>query len=111
MATVLVEAPQETEQRRYKMFVNGEWVDSSSGKTFESINPYNGKAWAVVPEAGEEDVDRAVRAARRAFEEGPWGKMSGFERGKLMRKLGQLIADNAQNLGMVESTDNGKLIR
>jgi (Z)-2-((N-methylformamido)methylene)-5-hydroxybutyrolactone dehydrogenase len=97
--------------RRYKMLIGGEWVEALSGKTFESINPYTGRAWATAPEAGEEDVDRAVRAARAAFDEGPWGTMTGTQRARLMRRLADLLAENAQELAVVESTDNGKLLR
>ncbi len=97
--------------RNYKMLVGGEWVDARSEKTFESVNPYTGRVWATVPEAGEEDVDRAVRAAREAFDEGPWGKMTGTERARLLRRLAELIAENADLIARVESTDNGKLIK
>jgi aldehyde dehydrogenase (NAD+) len=67
--------------------------------------------WATAPEAGPEDVDRAVRAARDAFDSGPWRRMTGTERARLMRRLADLIADNAEPLARVESTDNGKLLR
>jgi len=97
--------------RNYKMLVGGEWVDASSGKTFESVNPYTGRVWATAPEAGEEDVDRAVRAAREAFDEGPWGAMTGTERARLLRRLAELIAENAESIARVETTDNGKLLR
>jgi (Z)-2-((N-methylformamido)methylene)-5-hydroxybutyrolactone dehydrogenase len=107
----LIERPRAEERREYEMLIGGEWVGARSGKTFESINPYTGRAWATAPEAGEEDVDRAVRAAREAFDEGPWGKMTGSERARLMRRLAELIAENAESLAVVESTDNGKLLR
>src|SRR5918998_5903030 len=111
MESRLIEAPASGGVRDYKMLVGGEWVDAFSGKTFESINPYTGRAWATAPEAGEEDVDRAVKAARAAFDEGPWGTMTGTERARLMRRLAELLAENAQELAAVESTDNGKLLR
>jgi (Z)-2-((N-methylformamido)methylene)-5-hydroxybutyrolactone dehydrogenase len=107
----LIEKPQTEETRRYEMLVGGEWVEARSGKTFESVNPYTGRVWATAPEAGEEDVDRAVRAAREAFDEGPWGGMTGTERARLMRRLAELIAENAESLAVVETTDNGKLLR
>ena len=107
----MIEKPGGGETRQYKMLIGGDWVGASSGKTFESINPYTGKAWATAPEAGEEDVDLAVRAAREAFDEGPWGTMTGTERARLMRRLAELIAENAGSLAVVESTDNGKLLR
>jgi aldehyde dehydrogenase (NAD+) len=111
MESQLIETPKSDEVREYKMLIGGEWVDARSGKTFESVNPYTGRGWARVPEADEEDVDAAVRAAREAFDEGPWGKMTGTERARLMRRLAGLIAENADDIAVVESTDNGKLIR
>ncbi|HWS81852.1 MAG TPA: aldehyde dehydrogenase [Rubrobacter sp.] len=107
----MIEKPRAEETRRYEMLVGGEWVEARSGKTFESVNPYTGRVWATAPEAGEEDVDRAVRAAREAFDEGPWGGMTGTQRARLMRRLAELIAENAESLAVVETTDNGKLLR
>jgi (Z)-2-((N-methylformamido)methylene)-5-hydroxybutyrolactone dehydrogenase len=107
----LIETPKSDEVREYKMLVGGEWVDAHSGKTFDSVNPYTGRVWSTAPEADEEDVDKAVLAAREAFDEGPWGKMTGTERARLMRRLADLLAENADDLAVVESTDNGKLIR
>jgi len=75
-----------------------------------SANPYTGQVFATVPKANAADIERAVKAARYAFEEGPWASMSARDRGKLMRKLGDLIAENADRLGKIESTDNGKLL-
>jgi aldehyde dehydrogenase (NAD+) len=99
------------EVRRYGMLIGGRWVPARSGRTFESINPYTGRAWAEVPEAGEADVDSAVRAAREAFDGGPWGRTTGTERARMMRRLADLFAENAERLARLESTDNGKLIR
>ncbi len=107
----LIEKPRIEETRRYEMLVGGEWVEARSGATLESVNPYTGRVWATAPEAGEEDVDRAVRAARQAFDEGPWGRSTGTERARLMRRLAELIAENAGALAAVETTDNGKLLR
>jgi acyl-CoA reductase-like NAD-dependent aldehyde dehydrogenase len=109
--TRLIEVPASAGVRNYRMLIGGEWVDALSGETFESINPYTGRAWATAPEAGEEDVDWAVKAARAAFDEGPWGTMTGTERARLMRRFAELLAENAQELATVESTDNGKLLR
>ena len=111
MESRLIEAPASGGVRDYKMLIGGEWVDALSGKTFESINPYTCRAWATAPEAGDEDIDRAVKVARKAFDEGPWGTMTGTERARLMRRLADLLAENAQELATVESTDNGKLLR
>jgi len=111
MISQLIDAPRAGEIRQYRMLINGKLVEARSGKTFESINPYTGRVWAVVPEAGDEDVDVAVQAARTAFDEGPWGRMTGTERARLMRRLADLIAENAEHLATIESTDNGKLRR
>jgi (Z)-2-((N-methylformamido)methylene)-5-hydroxybutyrolactone dehydrogenase len=111
MKVQLIERPATKEVRDYKMLIGGQWVDARSGKTFESINPYTGQVWATTPEADEEDVDAAVRAARQAFDEGPWGRMTGTERARLMRRLAELLAENAGELAVVESTDNGKLLK
>lgn len=96
---------------RYKLYIDGRWEEGASGKTFESINPFTGEAWALVPEGTEEDVDRAVRAARRAFESKAWRSLTGMERGRLLRRLGTLVAERAEELARIETTDNGKLIR
>src|SRR5258707_6739546 len=107
----VVETPVAGEVRHYQMLIGGEWVDARSGRTFESINPYTGKVWAFMPDADEADVDAAVRAARAAFDEGPWGRMTGTERARLMRQFAAVLAESAEQLATVESTDNGKLIR
>jgi acyl-CoA reductase-like NAD-dependent aldehyde dehydrogenase len=78
--------------------------------TFESLDPYTGEPWATVAEATEADVDDAVRAARTAFET-TWGPMPGRERGRLLRRLGELITENADELALAETRDNGKLLR
>jgi len=99
------------ELKNYQMYINGEWVAAQSGKTFESINPSNGKPWAVVPEADEVDVDAAVKAAHRAFTEGPWPTMTATERGKLLRRLGDVLAEHSESLGHCETVDTGKLFK
>ena len=95
---------------QYKMFIGGEWTDAASGACFESHNPYTGKAWALIPRAGPEDVDRAVRAAHKAFTEGDWPRLTATQRGALLRKLGDFIASRAKHLAEIEVRDNGKLI-
>ena len=69
-----------TDYTHYKMLIDGQWVPASDGAKFNSLNPTTGKVWATVPEAAAEDVDRAVRAADRAFNQGPWPAMSAYER-------------------------------
>ena len=98
------------EVRPFQMLIGGEWREAVSGKRFDSINPYTGMPWATVPEAGAHDVDAAVRAAQQALD-GPWGKMTGTDRARLIRRLAELIAINAQELALIETTDNGKLLR
>jgi aldehyde dehydrogenase (NAD+) len=93
------------------MLIGGEWVGARSGKVFESVNPFTGRPWATLPDAAEEDVSAAVAAAREAFDTGPWGRLTGSGRAGLMRRLAELIAANAERLAIVETTDNGKLIR
>ncbi|HET6248810.1 MAG TPA: aldehyde dehydrogenase family protein [Tepidisphaeraceae bacterium] len=97
--------------RQTKMLIDGKWVDSASGKTFETLNPATGQVIANVAEGDKADVDKAVKAARRAFEKGPWRKMSARERGRCLYKLGDLIEKNADELAMLETLDNGKPIR
>jgi (Z)-2-((N-methylformamido)methylene)-5-hydroxybutyrolactone dehydrogenase len=99
------------EPRRYRMLIGGEWVDARSGETFETVDPFTGRVWAEIPKAGPEDVDAAVRAARAAFDDGPWPRLAGTERARLMRRLADLIAERAEEIAIVETTDNGKLIR
>ena len=91
-----------------KMLINGEWVDSASGKTFPVYNPATGEELIQVAEGGKEDIDRAVAAARRAFDEGPWSTTPPNVRGKILWKLSQLVEENADTLAELESLDNGK---
>ena len=98
------------ELKKYKMFINGEWVNSDTEKTFETLNPENNKPWAVVPEASTSDVDRAVKAAQNAFE-GEWPKLLPKERARYLRMIGDKLRDNAEHLGKIETIDTGKLYR
>ena len=95
----------------YQMYIGGQWVDAASGGTFESLNPYTGSVWARIPEGQDSDVDMAVTAAQKALEDPAWKRMGPTRRGMLMRRLGELIGENADHLGHVETRDNGKLIR
>ena len=94
--------------RRNRLLIDGKLVDAASGKTFPDYNPATGTILAQVAEADAEDVDRAVKAARRAFDEGPWIKMSPSDRGKLLWKLAALIEQNSEEFAEIESIDNGK---
>jgi aldehyde dehydrogenase (NAD+) len=91
-----------------QLLINGKWVDSVSGKTFPTINPSTGEVITHVAESDAPDVDKAVAAARAAFEKGPWRKMSASERGNLMYKFADLIEKHADELAQLEALDNGK---
>ena len=95
----------------YQMYIDGRWVDAGGGHRFESLNPASAKPWATVPEADAADVDRAVRAAHAAFTEGPWPKMTATERGRCLRRLADLLAENSELLGRIETIDTGKLFK
>ncbi len=95
---------------KYRMYAGGQWTDPESGEWFESYNPYTGEPWALIPRGGPADVERAVGAASAAFEGGDWPALSASARGALLRKFGDLIAENAERLAAVEVRDNGKLI-
>jgi acyl-CoA reductase-like NAD-dependent aldehyde dehydrogenase len=97
--------------KSYQMLINGDWVDASDGGTFDSVNPTTGEIWSRVPEATEADVNRAVETAHHAFTKGPWAKMTPTERGKCLRKLGDLLADQSEGLGRTESVDTGKMLK
>ena len=91
-----------------QMFINGKWVNAASGKTFPTYNPATGEVMAQVAEGDREDVERAVKAARRAFESGPWPDMSASQRGRLIWKLADLIDAHTEEFAQLESLDNGK---
>jgi phenylacetaldehyde dehydrogenase len=93
---------------RRQLFIDGDWVDAASGKTFETPNPATGETLATVAEGGAEDIDRAVRAARRAFEDGPWGRLTPSERGRVIWRIGDLILEHVDELAQLETLDNGK---
>ncbi len=96
--------------QKYRMLIGGEWVDPAAGQWFESYNPYTGSPWALIPRAGREDVERAVAAARAGFESREWRGLSPSNRGAILRKLGDLVAREADRLAEIETRDNGKLI-
>ncbi|HSY58201.1 MAG TPA: aldehyde dehydrogenase family protein [Terriglobales bacterium] len=94
--------------KKQKMLINGKWVDAASGKTFPTYNPATGEVLSNVAEGDREDIDRAVKAARAAFDTGKWSKISPSERGRMMWRLADLIEKNAEEFAQLESLDNGK---
>src|SRR5580692_2753963 len=90
-----------------QLFINGQWADAASGKTFETPNPATGETLARIAEGDAEDINRAVRAARVAFD-GPWSRMTPFERGRIIWRIGDLILEHTDELAQLESLDNGK---
>jgi (Z)-2-((N-methylformamido)methylene)-5-hydroxybutyrolactone dehydrogenase len=96
--------------QRYEMHLGGNDVAALSRATYESQDPYRGEPWAVVPDGGAEDVEIAVVAARAALE-GEWGAMAPSQRGERLRRLAELLARDAEELGRIEARDNGKLLR
>ncbi len=105
MSTATVAAPK---VRQTNMLIGGKWVESRSGKRFSTINPVNEQVIAEVPEGDSADVDAAVKAARTAFDSGPWSKMDARDRGQLMNKLADLMETNLNELAGLETLDNGK---
>ncbi|NBX07177.1 MAG: aldehyde dehydrogenase family protein, partial [Proteobacteria bacterium] len=95
--------------KKYQHFINGQWTDPDSGEWFDSENPYTGEVWAQIARGNAADVDKAVKAAKDAFENG-WGTSSPTYRGKLMNKLAELLERDAERLGKLEVQDNGKLL-
>ncbi|MGK2936234.1 MAG: aldehyde dehydrogenase family protein [Solirubrobacteraceae bacterium] len=92
----------------HPMLIGSDWVDAASGKTFEVLNPATGELLCRVAEGSSEDIDRAVKTARAAFESGPWHTMKPSERGRLIHKLGDLILEHGDELAALETLDNGK---
>ncbi len=91
-----------------QLFINGQWVDAASSRTFETPNPATGETLAHIAEGDAEDINRAVRAARAAFDDGPWSRMSPSERGRIIWRIGDLILEHVDELAQLESLDNGK---
>src|SRR5437764_14913151 len=101
MATARAAKPRVAKPPQVKdqpLFIGGKWQDSVSGKTFPTINPATGEVICQVAEGDKADIDLAVKAARKAFEEGPWAKMNASERGRLLNKLADLIEQNQEEL-------------
>jgi aldehyde dehydrogenase (NAD+) len=114
MATVTAHKARSARPPKVKdqpMFIGGKWVDSASGKTFPTLNPATGEVICQVAEGDKEDIDRAVKAARKAFESGPWPRLSAAERGRLLNKLADAMEANLDELSALESLDNGKPLK
>lgn len=108
MATATVSPPQ---VRQTNMLIGGRWVESRTGKRFPTLNPVTEQVIAEVAEGSEADVDAAVKAARAAFDSGPWSTMDARDRGRLMNRLADLMESNLEELAGLETLDNGKPIR
>src|SRR6201997_1687097 len=116
MATALPTIPLEEKVTNFisttrKMFINGKWVESASGKTFPTYNPATGEVLARIAEGDREDIDRAVKAARAAFDSGPWPRLTPSERGRLIWKLADLLEQHTQEFAELETLDNGKPLK
>ena len=97
-------------QEEYKMYINGEWINSSSGRKIETLNPETNEVWAIVPEANNEDVDYAVKSAQKAFDNS-WSMLHPRDRAKYLRSIANELRNNAEHLGKIETIDTGKLFR
>ncbi len=93
---------------RRQLFIDGQWRDAASGETFATPNPATGEVLATVASGGAEDIDRAVRAARAAFDDGPWSRLTASQRGRIVWRIGDLILDHLEEFAQLESLDNGK---
>lgn len=96
--------------KTYQHWIDGKPEDPTNGEWIDTVNPYTGDTWARIPRGTTEDSARAVEAAKRAMYVGPWSKMTATERGKVMRRIGDLIVQNASNLAETETRDNGKVL-
>ena len=99
-----------SKNQNFKMYINGEWVESSSGKKIQTLNPENNEVWATVLEANEKDVDKAVQSAQNAFENS-WSILHPRDRAKYLRLIADQLRENAEHLGKVETIDTGKIYR
>jgi aldehyde dehydrogenase (NAD+) len=112
MATIVESTPrQQPEIRQTQLFIDGQWTAARSGKTFATVNPATEEVIAEVAEGDAADIDLAVKAARRAFDDSEWSRMDARDRGRLMYRLADLIEEEIDELAALESLDNGKPIR
>lgn len=96
--------------KTYQLWINGASAEPASGQWLDTIDPYRGTPWARIPRGNAEDATRAVAAAKQAMYGGPWGRMTATERGKVMRRIGDLVLENAARLAEIETRDNGKVL-
>ncbi|MFT4066772.1 aldehyde dehydrogenase [Paraburkholderia sp.] len=96
--------------KQYQLWIDGEFKAPITGQWIDTVNPYTGEAWARIPRGTSEDSRLAVEAAKRAMTVGPWSRMTATERGKIMRRIGDLVADSAKHLAETETRDNGKVL-
>ena len=94
----------------YSLHIGGQWCEGSAGRRLDAINPYTGRAWATLAQAEVDDVNKAIAMARDTFDR-TWSRVNGYERGRMMMKLADLLQADAERMGRLESTDNGKIIR
>ncbi|GIO22100.1 aldehyde dehydrogenase [Oceanobacillus sp. J11TS1] len=99
------------EVKKYRIYVGGEFIEPANGEYIETINPASGKKWALIPNCGKEDIDKAVAAAKETFYSKSWKSLSPTKRGRLLRKLADKIEQHAENLAMIETKDNGKIYK
>ena len=97
--------------RQFNMYIDGEWVPSGGGETFQCVDPFTEESWGQVPKATESDVERAVTAARRAFDEDGWPRTGAAQRAAMLRKLGALIEENMDALARQQVWENGRMIK
>jgi aldehyde dehydrogenase (NAD+) len=95
--------------QQYQLFIDGGWHDPQSGQWFDTVNPYSGEVWARIPQANDADVEAAVSAAHRAQKTGEWPALTATQRGQMLRKFAEILADHAETLAEIEVRDNGKL--
>lgn len=98
-----------TQMQKFQLLIDGVWRDPSGGQWFDAVNPYTGETWAKIPRGDAADVELAVSAAHRAFTQGEWPKLNASRRGHILRRLGDLATEHAEELAVIEVRDNGKL--
>ena len=96
---------------QYRMLINGDWVDASDGARFDSINPATEQPWCSIPEATTEDINRAVETAHDAFASGEWASLTPTARGRYLRSLAELLDEQSEHLGRIETIDTGKMLK